>query len=153
METRRPRNEKDCRKFGSWRSNGGILRAMTETLSVRLDKWLWAVRVFKTRGVASEACRQGRVTIAGQPAKPSREVRVNDVLIVRKDNLTRQFKVLQALDHRVGAPKAREYVEDQTAPSELAKLREPSFRPLFFRPKGSGRPTKKERRQWDRFQG
>jgi ribosome-associated heat shock protein Hsp15 len=124
---------------------------MAETLSVRLDKWLWAVRVFKTRGLACAACRQGHVTIAGQPAKPSREVRVNDVLVVRKDNLTRQYKVLQVLDHRVGAPKAGEFVEDQTAPSALQKPREPNLLPFFFRPKGSGRPTKKERRQMDRF--
>jgi ribosome-associated heat shock protein Hsp15 len=124
---------------------------MDEMLSVRLDKWLWAVRVFKSRAQACEACRQGHVTIAGQPAKPSREVRVNDVLVVRKDDLIRQFKVLQVLDRRVGAPTARQYVEDQTAPSELEKPREKSFRPWFFRPKGSGRPTKKERRQIDQF--
>src|SRR5580658_8402198 len=124
---------------------------MVETLSVRLDKWLWAVRVFKTRGLACAACRQGHVTMAGQPAKPSREVRVNDVLVVRKDNLTRQYKVLQVLDHRVSASKAGEFVEDQTAPSELQKQREPNLLPFFFRPKGSGRPTKKERRQMDRF--
>ena len=119
--------------------------------SVRMDKWLWAVRVFKTRSLAAEASRQGHVTISGQPAKASRAVRVNDILIVRKDNLTRQFKVLQLLDHRVGAPKAREYAEDQTSPSELEKKREPSFHPFFFRPKGAGRPTKKERRDLDRF--
>jgi ribosome-associated heat shock protein Hsp15 len=124
---------------------------VAETLSVRLDKWLWAVRVFKTRALACEACRHGHVTMSGQPARPSREVRVNDVLVVRKDNLTRQFKVLQVLDRRVGAPKAREYAEDQTAPSELEKPREANFRPFFFRPKGSGRPTKKERRQMDQF--
>jgi ribosome-associated heat shock protein Hsp15 len=124
---------------------------MSETLSVRLDKWLWAVRVYKTRSLASDACRHGQVTISGRPAKPSREVRINDVLIVCKDDLTRQFKVLQLLDHRVGAPKAREYVEDQTSPAEFEKKREPSFRPFAFRPKGSGRPTKKERRDTDRF--
>jgi ribosome-associated heat shock protein Hsp15 len=124
---------------------------MAETLSVRLDKWLWSVRVFKTRGLASEACRRGRVTIAGQQAKPSREVRVHDVIVVLKDNLRRQFKVLQLLDHRVGAPKAPGYVEDQTPPSEFEKARQPDFRPFVFRPKGSGRPTKKERRDISRF--
>jgi ribosome-associated heat shock protein Hsp15 len=124
---------------------------MAETLSVRLDKWLWAVRIFKTRALACAACRQGHVTISGQPAKPSREVRVNDVLIVRKDNLTRQFKVLQLLDHRVGAPTAKDYAEDQTAPAEFEKKRETDLGPFFFRPKGSGRPTKKERRDMGRF--
>jgi ribosome-associated heat shock protein Hsp15 len=124
---------------------------MADTLSMRLDKWLWAVRVFKTRGLACDACRQGHVTISGQPAKPSREVRVNDIVVVRKDNLSRQFKVLQLLDHRVGAPKAKDYAEDQTSPAEFEKQREPSFRPFLFRPKGSGRPTKKERRDMGRF--
>ena len=126
---------------------------MSATDAVRMDKWLWAVRVFKTRALACAACRQGHVTIAGQRAKPSREVRVQEVVVVRKDNLTRQFKVLQLLDHRVSAPKARDYAEDQTAPSELAKPRQPDFRPFLFRPKGAGRPTKKERREIERLSG
>ena len=67
-------------------------------------------------------------------------------MVVRKDNLVRQFKVLQLLDRRVSAAKAKEYAEDQTSPSELEKKREPNFQPFFFRPKGSGRPPKKERR-------
>ena len=111
-----------------------------------MDKWLWAVRVFKTRGLASDACRHGRVTIDGLPVKASREVKINDVIVVKKDELTRTFKVLQLLQNRVGAPAAKEYVEDQTPASELQKAREPRFPPLFHRPKGSGRPTKKERR-------
>ncbi len=121
-----------------------------ENASVRLDKWLWAVRVFKTRSVAAAACRQGHVTLAGQAAKPSREVRTNDVIVVLKDNLTRTFKVLQLLNHRVGAPKAREFVEDQTPAAEFEKARA-AFRPAGFRPKGAGRPTKKERRILDRW--
>jgi ribosome-associated heat shock protein Hsp15 len=126
---------------------------MAEKLSVRLDKWLWSVRVFKTRALAVEACRLGRVTIAGQPAKPSREVHVNDVIVVLKESLRRQFKVLRLLDRRIGAPKTPDYVEDQTAPSEFEKRRQPDFRPFVFRPKGSGRPTKKERRIMDQFSG
>jgi ribosome-associated heat shock protein Hsp15 len=119
---------------------------MSETNSVRTDKWLWAVRVFKTRSLASDACRHGRVTVAGVPVKASREVRVHDVIVVKKDELTRTFKVLQLLQQRVGAPAAKKYVEDQTPESELQKAREPRFTPLFFRAKGAGRPTKKERR-------
>jgi ribosome-associated heat shock protein Hsp15 len=119
---------------------------MTAITSVRMDKWLWAVRVFKTRALAADACRQGRVTVAGQPAKPSREVRINEVIVVKKDDLTRTYKVLQLLQQRVGASVAREFVEDQTPASELQKAREPRLKPLFFRPKGSGRPTKKDRR-------
>ena len=121
-------------------------KKMSAINSVRMDKWLWAVRVFKTRSLASDACRHGRVTIAGLPVKASRDVKINDVIVVKKDELTRTFKVLQLLQQRVGAPVAKEYAEDQTPASELQKAREPRFRPLFFRPKGSGRPTKKERR-------
>ena len=119
---------------------------MSATDAVRMDKWLWAVRVFKTRSLASDACRHGRVTIAGLPVKASREVKVNDVIVVKKDELTRTFKVLQLLQQRVGAPAAKEYVEDQTPESELQKAREPRLPPAFYRPKGAGRPTKKERR-------
>jgi ribosome-associated heat shock protein Hsp15 len=133
VERHRPGNAISCKE-------------MLATNSVRIDKWLWAVRVFKTRGLASDACRQGRVTVAGLPVKASREVKVNDVILVKKDELTRTFKVLQLLQQRVGAPVAKEYVEDQTPAAELQKAREPRFTPLFFRPKGSGRPTKKERR-------
>jgi len=116
--------------------------------SVRIDKWLWAARVFKTRGLASDACRHGHVQISGQPVKPSRLVRVQDVIVVKKDQMTRTFKVLQLLERRVGAPAAKEYAQDLTPPSEFEKPREPCFHP-FMRPKGSGRPTKKERRQLD----
>jgi ribosome-associated heat shock protein Hsp15 len=119
---------------------------MTATNSVRMDKWLWAVRVFKTRSLASAACHQGRVTVGGLPVKASRDAKIGDVIVVKKDDLTRTFKVLQLLQQRVGAPAAKEYVEDQTPASEFQKARELRFTPLFFRPKGAGRPTKKERR-------
>ena len=126
-------------------------RGMVEQLSVRLDKWLWAVRVFKTRALACAACRKGHVSISGQAAKPSRDIHPDEVVIVRKDNLTLQFKVLGLLDRRVGASEARLYAENQTPPSELEKPRQPDFRPFVFRPKGSGRPTKKDRRETDRL--
>jgi ribosome-associated heat shock protein Hsp15 len=119
--------------------------------AVRLDKWLWAVRVFKTRAVAAAACRQARVTIAGIAAKPSREVKTNETIVVLKDNLTRTFKVLQLLQHRVGAAAAREFVEDLTPASEFEKARERALNPIGFRSKGAGRPTKKERRILDRL--
>jgi len=117
--------------------------------AVRLDKWLWAARVFKTRALATDACRQGRVTIAGQPAKPARDVKIGDILVVKKYEVTCTFKVLQLLDRRVGAPVAAQYVEDLTPPAEYEKPRQPDFRPLFVRPPGAGRPTKKERRALD----
>jgi ribosome-associated heat shock protein Hsp15 len=119
---------------------------MREIASVRMDKWLWAARVFKTRSLASAACRQGRVTVAGLAVKPSRDVRINEVIVVKKDGVTHTFKVLQLLEQRVGAPVAREYVEDQTPESEWEKARERRLAPVFHRPKGAGRPTKKERR-------
>ena len=119
---------------------------MPDTITVRMDKWLWAVRVFKTRTLAATACHQGRVTVAGQPVKASREVKINDVVVVKKDEMTRTFKVLQLLQQRVGAAAAKDYAEDQTPASELQKAREIRVGPVFFRPKGAGRPTKKERR-------
>jgi ribosome-associated heat shock protein Hsp15 len=118
---------------------------------VRLDKWLWAVRVFRTRSLAADACRRGRVTIDGQPAKPSRDVRINDIVVVLKEDVSRCFKVLQPLNVRVGAQKVREFAEDQTPPSEVKKPVETSSGPFAMRPKGSGRPTKKERRQIERL--
>jgi ribosome-associated heat shock protein Hsp15 len=131
----------------------GKLFPMTETLafSVRLDKWLWAVRVFKTRALAAEACRRGRVTIGGQTAKPSREVKINDIVMVLKDEVTRRFKVLQPLNVRVGAQKVGQFVEDQNPPGPPPEPRHPDPGPFALRPKGSGRPTKKERRQIERM--
>ena len=122
---------------------------MSPPTAVRLDKWLWAARVFKTRALASDACRQGRITIAGQPAKPARDVKVGDILVVKKYEVTCTFRVLQLLDRRVGAPVAAQFVEDLTPPEEHQKPRQPDFRPLFVRPQGAGRPTKKERRALD----
>src|SRR5580658_6463597 len=90
-----------------------ILRMPDTPISrVRVDKWLWAVRVFKTRSLAAEACRRGRVTIDGQPAKASREVSINNVVVVAGE-VPRRFKVLQPLSVRVGAARVRDYAEDQ----------------------------------------
>ena len=120
---------------------------------VRIDKWLWAVRIFKTRSLATDACRNGRVTIASQPVKPSRDVHIGETIIVQKDERTRTFKVLGVLEKRVGAQIAKEYVEDLTPASEFEKKREPNFLPPMHRPKGAGRPTKKDRRALDTFSG
>jgi ribosome-associated heat shock protein Hsp15 len=122
-------------------------------MDVRIDKWLWAVRVFKTRSLATDACRNGRVTIGGQPVKPSREVRIGETIVVQKDEMTRTFKVLGILEQRVGAQVAKQYVEDLTSPSEFEKKRERNFLPPMHRPKGAGRPTKKDRRALDSFSG
>ncbi len=123
---------------------------MNESLSVRFDKWLWAVRLYKTRTLAAAACRHGHVTVEGQPVKAARDVRVGETVQARTGEIVRTVKVLKPLDHRVGAALVKEFAEDHTPESEYQKQREKTYLPpLFFRPKGAGRPTKKERRQID----
>ena len=117
--------------------------------SVRIDKWLWAVRIYKSRSIATAACDSGRVTIGGQRVKPSRGIKPGDVINAVAGDINRTIKVLALLEARVGARLVPDYMEDVTPPSELQKPRDPSFRLAPFRPKGTGRPTKKERRQWD----
>jgi ribosome-associated heat shock protein Hsp15 len=113
-------------------------------MTVRIDKWLWAVRIYKTRSLATTACRNGHVTIAGQPVKPSREVKINDLILAKNGDITRTVKVLGLLEQRVGAPVVPKFAEDLTPASEYAKPKDPILQPLFFRPKGMGRPTKKD---------
>lgn len=113
---------------------------------MRIDKWLWATRIFKTRTLAASACRDGEVTIGGQPAKPAREVKINDLIIAEKAGVKRTLKVLGFPAQRVGAPAVAEFLEDLTPASEYEKPREAVLEPLFYRPKGTGRPTKKDRR-------
>lgn len=118
---------------------------------VRIDKWLWAVRIFKTRTLAAEACREGKVTVGGQTVKASRAVKVDDLVVAKTETVTRTGRVLKVLERRVGADKVGEYLEDHTPASEYERQREPIAQPLFVRPKGSGRPTKKERRALNPF--
>jgi ribosome-associated heat shock protein Hsp15 len=119
---------------------------MTSPQSVRIDKWLWAVRVYKTRTQAADACRGGHVKIEGQKVKPSRDVRLNDILTAQVGAITKTVKVLGLIEQRVSAAAAKAFAEDLTPPSEYQKTREPCPLPVFVRPKGSGRPTKKDRR-------
>jgi len=126
---------------------------MNTPASVRLDKWLWAVRVFKTRTLAATACREGHVTIGGQPAKASREVRIHDLIQAKTGDITRTLKVLGLLEQRVGAHAVREFIEDLTPPSEYEKRNDPALQPVFYRPKGAGRPTKKDRRTLGKIGG
>ena len=122
---------------------------MEPAASVRIDKWLWAVRLYKTRSLAAAACSAGRVLIGGQRVKPSRAVRLGDVIVAVTGDINRTVKVVTILDQRVAAKLVPNYLEDLTPASEFQKPREPSFHTVPLRPKGSGRPTKKERRQWD----
>lgn len=118
---------------------------------VRVDKWLWAVRLFKTRTLAIAACNAGHVKVGNQRIKPSRSVHPGETLTVLVGEIQRTVKVLALLDRRVGAAMVPEYLEDLTPPEELQKPREPVLQPLFQRPKGSGRPTKRDRRLLERM--
>jgi ribosome-associated heat shock protein Hsp15 len=119
---------------------------------VRVDKWLWAVRVFKTRSQATEACRKGRVSIDGQPVKPSRVLKIKDVVQVRKSPVTFSYRVLGLLGKRLSAKAIQEFAENITPAGELDKL---IMRDTFYivRDRGAGRPTKKERRTIDKLRG
>ena len=119
--------------------------------SVRLDKWLWGVRVYKTRTDAADACRGSAVRLNGTIAKPSAKVRIGDTVLARTKALTRTLHVLALTEQRVGAQLVPEYLEDQTPESEFDKAREKQANARVFSHKGSGRPTKKDRRDIDGF--
>ena len=115
-------------------------------MDVRMDKWLWSVRLFKTRSLAAEACAVGRVRIQGQPVKPARSVHIGEQLTIVNSVFTRTVKVIGLLENRVGAKLVPKYFEDLTPAEELQKLRDQPAQPEGFRPKGAGRPTKRDRR-------
>ena len=119
----------------------------------RIDKFLWAIRAFKTRTDATDACKGGKVKVAGVNAKPSKEVKPGDVLTVKKGSVTYTYKVLQPLERRVGAKLVPEYALNLTPAAELEKLRAPVEIFFITRDRGAGRPTKKDRREiedaWD----
>ena len=116
---------------------------------IRLDKYLWAVRIFKTRSDAADAIRNNRVTVNNSYAKPSREVKIGDILAVRRQAVTYQYKVLDLVSSRQGAKLVPNYCLDITPQEELDKLNAPRETIFVFRDRGTGRPTKKERRELD----
>ncbi len=118
-------------------------------MDVRLDKWLWAVRIYKTRSDAAEACRTGRVAVNGAQAKPSREMKAGDTVGVRKGPVTFSFRLLQLVSSRQAAANLPQYIEDVTPQSERDKLSVPRETLFISRERGTGRPTKKERRDID----
>ncbi len=118
---------------------------------VRIDKWLWAVRIFKTRTIATDACKKGRVSIGDALAKPSRMVKVGDVVKVRKPPVTYSFKVLALTENRLGAKLVPEYMDNITPRSELDLLEVVKISGFIDRRKGLGRPTKREGRELSRF--
>lgn len=116
---------------------------------MRVDKYLWCVRYFKTRSLATEACRQGKVKIGGANVKPSREVYATDKITVRKDQIDHQIEVLDLPTSRVGAKIAGLYVNDITPKEEFDKRELLKYSKDYYRKKGAGRPTKKDRRDID----
>lgn len=117
----------------------------------RIDKWMWAARIFKTRTIAAEACKKGRISINGAQAKPARTVKPGDVVQVRKPPVTYSFKVLQAIEKRVGAKLVPDVMENVTTPDQYELLEMSKISGFVDRARGTGRPTKKERRDLDEF--
>lgn len=117
----------------------------------RIDKWLWAARIFKTRTIASDACKNGRVAVNGVNVKPARMVKVGDTVSVRKPPVTYSFKILKTIEQRVGAKLLPEIYENVTPQEQYELLEMSRISGFVDRARGTGRPTKKDRRQMDAF--
>lgn len=124
---------------------------MVEKHNTRIDKCLWAFRIFKTRALASEACAGGKVKIGGTAVKASRNIKAGDIIQVRKGVIKYLYRVKKTAEKRMGAKLVPDFLEDMTPEEELAKLESSHKQPLQTREKGQGRPTKKERRIMDEF--
>ena len=122
-------------------------------MEARIDKWLWAARIFKTRSIAADAIKNGRVTIGGMNVKPSRMVKVGEVVSVRKPPVTYSFKILKTIEQRVGAKLLPDIYENVTTPDQYELLEMNRISGFVNRQRGTGRPTKKERRALDEFMG
>ncbi len=122
-------------------------------MEARIDKWLWAVRLFKTRSMAAEACKKGHVMLGDVQVKASRIVKAGDVVRVRKSPVVYSFKVLQAIEKRVGAKLVPDCMENVTEPDQLELLEMTRLNGFVDRLRGTGRPTKKDRRELDQFTG
>ena len=122
---------------------------MTET--ARIDKWLWAARIFKTRSIAADACKNGRVVVNNANVKPSLPLKVGEVVHVRKPPITYSFRVLKCIEQRVGAKLVPEIYENVTDPKQYELLEMSRISGFIDRQRGTGRPTKKDRRAMDAF--
>lgn len=120
-------------------------------MEARIDKWLWAARIFKTRSLAADACKNGRVTFNGSTIKPSRMIKEGDTVHVKKSPITYSFKVLKAIEQRVGPKLIPEIYENVTDPKQYELLEMSRISGFVDRARGTGRPTKKERRALDAF--
>jgi ribosome-associated heat shock protein Hsp15 len=118
---------------------------------MRIDKYLWAVRLFKTRNEAADACKGGKIKVNGGDAKPSREVKPADTISVRRMPVVYTYKVIAVVDKRQPAKNVPLFIEDVTPPEERSKLTDARLAPAIRREQGTGRPTKKERRELDGF--
>ena len=118
---------------------------------VRIDKWMWATRIFKTRTIAADACKKGRVMVGGVTVKPSRMIKRGEVVQVRKPPVTFSFKVLDLTEKRMGAKLVPGFVENVTTPDQYELLEMNRISGFVDRARGMGRPTKKERRELEQF--
>jgi ribosome-associated heat shock protein Hsp15 len=120
---------------------------------IRMDKFLWAIRVYKTRTLAAEACAKSQVTINDMPVKPSHHVKAGEIIMVRKPPIVHTYQVLGILHNRLSAEKVKEYVKEITSDEEFNKLEIARMQKNAFRNRGAGRPTKRDRRDIDRLKG
>jgi ribosome-associated heat shock protein Hsp15 len=124
---------------------------MSREKNIRIDKFLWAVRIFKTRSLSTEACRKGKIIINNIQVKPSRIITVNEIILVKKLPLICSYSVIEPIENRVSAKMVHLYINDITTKEEKAKLIDRELAGFGKREKGAGRPTKKERRTIDRL--
>jgi ribosome-associated heat shock protein Hsp15 len=124
---------------------------MDDNKNVRIDKFLWSVRIYKTRSIASDECRKGRIIINEIQVKPSRVILKNEIIKVKKPPVVYYYRVIDPIENRLGAKLVDKYIEDLTPDEEKIKLNIRDSIGIIYREKGTGRPTKKERRQIDRI--
>jgi ribosome-associated heat shock protein Hsp15 len=124
---------------------------MPDNKTIRIDKFLWSVRIYKTRSIASDECRKGRIIINDIQVKPSRIVVKNEIITVKKPPVIYSYRVIEPIENRVSAKLVEQFIEDLTPEEEKTKLNIRQATGVIYRDKGTGRPTKKERRQIDRI--
>ena len=124
---------------------------MGQVSKIRIDKWLWAVRIFKTRSMSTDACNSGKVKIDGKSIKPSRSIKLNETITVQKGIVKFAYEVSGLIENRVSAKIASENVNDLTSTEEKFKMKAASAQPVATRDKGMGRPTKKDRRNIEKL--
>lgn len=124
---------------------------MADNKTIRIDKFLWSVRIYKTRSIASDECRKGRIFINDIQVKPSRAVLKNEIITVKKPPVIYTYKVIEPIENRVSAKLVEQFIEDMTKEEEKAKLDLRLASGIVYRDKGTGRPTKKERRLIDKI--